>query len=232
MGLAAALVAGTAVAGIGGALITSSAAGSAADKAAQAAASNNALQQQIYNRNTANATPFMDRGNTAGVEINGLLGLGGNKTAINNAFNTFRHSSGYDFAFNEGQRALDNNLALRGASDSGAAIKAATQYGQNMAVQNAFSPYLVALQRQQDVGLSATNALAGAGTNYANAVSSNNNNAASVAGNAAVASGNAWSNALGSTAGQLTQLFGSSYGNKSGGNSVGMGGWDYGVGRG
>jgi hypothetical protein len=65
---------------VAGAVISSSGAKSAANTAAQTAANNNALQQQIYQQNTANEQPFMQRGNAAGSQINDLLGLGGNST--------------------------------------------------------------------------------------------------------------------------------------------------------
>jgi hypothetical protein len=66
-----------AVGAIGGAVISSHGASKAADAASQASQANNAVQRQIYQQNTANETPFMDRGNAAGGQINDLLGLGG-----------------------------------------------------------------------------------------------------------------------------------------------------------
>ena len=72
------IAAGIGVAGaVGGAVISSNSAKSAANTAAQTADKNNALQQQIYQQNTANEQPFMQRGNAAGAQINALLGLGG-----------------------------------------------------------------------------------------------------------------------------------------------------------
>lgn len=45
----------------------------------------------------------------------------------------FEASPGYDFRYNEGLRALENNLAARGLLNSGRGIKALQQYGQGIA---------------------------------------------------------------------------------------------------
>lgn len=66
---------------IGGSLIGASAAKSAAKTAAraqaEATAANNALAREFRAENTANLSPFMQRGNQAGAYINALLGLPG-----------------------------------------------------------------------------------------------------------------------------------------------------------
>ena len=158
---------------------------------------------QNYGQNEGRAAPAVT-GGTAGQS----------STAQQNAaFDNFKNSTGYQFAYDQGQNAVNNNYALRGALDSGASQKALVNYGQGMALNNAFLPYMQLLQGQQQTGLGAQNALAGVGTQYANAVGSNNNNAASAAGNAAIASGNAWSGALNGVGNALGQMTGSSYGN-------------------
>jgi hypothetical protein len=83
------IAAGVAAVGtIGGAVISSGAQKSAANTAAQAqqqatsqelqlGRENINFQQGIYDQNKALLTPFVDRGNAAGGQINALLGLGG-----------------------------------------------------------------------------------------------------------------------------------------------------------
>jgi hypothetical protein len=83
------IAAGVVAAGaIGGAVISSGAQKSAANTAAQAqqqatsqelqlGRENIAFQQGIYDKNTALLTPFVQRGDAAGNQINALLGLGG-----------------------------------------------------------------------------------------------------------------------------------------------------------
>lgn len=53
------------------------AANTARDTSLQVAAQNNALQRDIYTQNAAALSPYMQRGNAAGNQINALLGLGG-----------------------------------------------------------------------------------------------------------------------------------------------------------
>ena len=139
-----------------------------------------------------------------------------------NAFDNYKNSTGYQFRLGEGARALDNSYASRGVGQSGAAAKAALQYGQNIA-SGEFGNYLNALMGQQGVGLSAANAQAGVSTNFVNQTTANNNSASSAAANAAIANGNAtgnmWSGISNSIGGAVGNIFGSSFGGGSGGST-------------
>lgn len=126
----------------------------------------------------------------------------------NNAFNNYRNSTGYQFRFNEGMRAIDAGAPVL---NSGARLKAALNYGQNIA-SNEFGNYLGQLANQQGVGLDGASAQAGVGQNYANSVSANNNSAGTAAANAALMRGQATSNMWGGIANGLGGLFGSSFG--------------------
>lgn len=126
----------------------------------------------------------------------------------NNAFNNYRNSTGYQFRFNEGMRALDAGAPVL---NSGARLKAALNYGQNIA-SNEFGNYLGQLANQQGVGLSGASAQAGVGQNYVNTVSANNNSAGSAAANAALMRGQATQNMWGGIANGIGGLFGSSFG--------------------
>lgn len=205
---------------IGGAAIGAGAQKSAAKTAAnaqlQAANSNNALQREIYDRNTANTQPFMSRGNVAGNTINAFLGLGDQEaeTRANNAFQSYIRNSDWDFQRMQGERGLGARLSASGGLESGAAQKALATFNSNL--NNGYrNQFISQLFNQQGVGLSGANALAGVGTNYANAVNANNANAADAISNSALIRGNATSNlyasagnALGNFAGQA---FGSSF---------------------
>jgi hypothetical protein len=164
--------------------------GNKAAKAAKHAANkNNALQADIYSQNKATLAPYTDRGNAAGANINALLGLTNDNGAAHNAFNAYTNSDGYQFRLGEGERALNTGYAARGLLQSGAAAKALQTYGQNTA-SDEFGRYLGYLGGQQQTGLASASALAGVGQNYANAVSANNNSAATAKGNAALNVGN------------------------------------------
>lgn len=259
-----------AVGAVGGAALSASAASKASKAASKSAAANNALQREQYQQNTKNLSPFMERGNAAGDQINALLGIGDQGSQVDwnayvtqqpdllkdwqtyasgtgqyksmadygqqhflkyggaehrnltgfqtpggsgadAAFDKFRQSDGYQFRMNEGMNALNTGYAAAGKLQSGAAAKAMQRYGQDYG-SNEFGKYLGYLGNQQGVGLTGASAVAGVGTNYANAVSQNNNNAADAAGNAALVKGSAYGNALGGVANGLGTILGSSYG--------------------
>jgi hypothetical protein len=135
-------------------------------------------------------------------------------TPYANAFQNFLNSTGFQFQMDQGNKAVNQGYAARGTLQSGAALKALQDRGQQTALSNYFLPYMNLLGQQQGVGLSATNATMGVGTNYANQVSGNNQAAASVAMNAAGVAGSANSQMYGSIAGALGNVagsFGSSY---------------------
>lgn len=234
IGTAAAI--GLGVAGIGSALSSSSnkkAASKAANVSAQNNTANVALQRDIYNRNANALAPFMQRGNAAGSQVNALLGLGpandsATMSAANgygigdgmagmgtpaysgnaqqNAFDTFRNSTGYQFRFGEGMNALNSGYAGAGILQSGDAMRAAQEYGQNFA-SNEFGNYFNALANQQGIGLSGASALAGVGTNYAGMVTDANNQNAANQANALLYRGqNSFGNTLGMLGGVLTGL--------------------------
>ncbi len=109
--------------------------------------------------------------------------------AAESAFDTFRNSSGYQFRLGEGLDATNSNWFGAGLGQSGAALKALTEYGQNFA-SNEFSNYMGQLSQQQGTGLQAAGAQAGVGVNYANSATAINQSNANALGSAAVASAN------------------------------------------
>lgn len=137
-------------------------------------------------------------------------------TAQQNAFAQFRTDPGYQFAFDEGSKALQNSAAARGILNSGATAKALTRYGQGVADQQ-YGNYFARLQSLAGLGQSATGATAQAGQA-----------AAGNAGNALMAGGNARASAYGGAATAANQgiqnylmagaLGGGGYANYSGGN--------------
>lgn len=219
-----------AVATVGSAVAASSATKKASKAATNAANSNNALQAQIYNQNAATLAPFVQTGTKATGSINALLGIGGDAGAAAKAYQTWQNSTGYQFGLKQGQNSVEAALGAKGLLDSGAALKSLTQFGQDYANSN-FQTYLGDLTNQQGVGLTAASAQAGVGQNYANAVSANNNNAATATGNAALTGASIFSNALGGLASDygFARSMGSSYGGGMGGGVL-SGGGNYGLG--
>lgn len=79
--------------------------------------------------------PYQQTGQQANSQLSALLGLGGPE-ASQSAMSALTSTPGYQFRFNQGQTALERNLAAQGLSNSGAAQKAITDYGQGQAQQS------------------------------------------------------------------------------------------------
>ena len=109
--------------------------------------------------------------------------------AANDAFDIFRNSTGYQFRLGEGMDAVNSNWFGSGLGQSGAALRALTEYGQNFA-SNEFGNYMGYLSQQQGTGLQAAGAQAGVGVNYANSAANINQANANALANSAVASAN------------------------------------------
>lgn len=91
------------------------------------------------------------------------------KEAADNAFNIFKNSTGYKFRVDQGMDALNSGYAGRGLIQSGAAMRAANDYGQGMASQE-YGNWLNSLGNQQSLGFSAASAQAGVGQGFANSL--------------------------------------------------------------
>jgi len=191
------------VAGMAGSLLGASAQASAAKKAASAsskgAAQANALLKSMYDTTREDQAPYRQAG------YNALA-----KMQEPGYYDTFEYSDmtadpGYAFRLSEGQQAIDRSAAAKTGLQSGAALKAATTYGQNMASQeygNAFGRYMQ--QKTQNfnqlsslagLGQSANQSTAAAGSTYAGNAAGNITGNAANQGNAALAQGNAWASA-------------------------------------
>lgn len=130
--------------------------------------------------------------------------------AAANAFDIFRNSTGYKFRLGQGMDAVNSGYAGRGVLQSGAAIKAINEYGQDFA-SGEFGNYLGYLGNQQGVGLSGASALAGVGQGYANNITSMNQNNANALGQIAVAranNNNALIQGIGSAVGNTVGVLG------------------------
>ena len=144
MGVAAAVVGGTALAGIAGSAISASAASAGANAetsaANQAAAASEANAQQT----AANLSPFLSSGQTAANSLQASLGLGGSGTNLlaANGINslTFQPTEqqlestpGYQFDLQQGLESTQNGYAAQGLGVSGAAMKGAANYATGLA---------------------------------------------------------------------------------------------------
>jgi len=145
--------------------------GYASNKAAgtQAAAAQQGIdaQERMFERQVQLQEPFRKAGEEA---LNKLIPMASNYTPF--GMSQFQADPGYAFRLSEGMKALDRTAAARGGLLSGATLKGAQRYGQDLGsqeYQNAFNRYQIErnaqlnpLQSLAGVGQTATNTLTGA----------------------------------------------------------------------
>lgn len=135
----------------------------------------------------------------------------------------YQADPGYAFRLKEGLKALDAQAAARGGMVSGAALKAASRFGQDYASNeytNAFNRYqtnrsnqLQPLQSLMGVGQTATNQTGAAAGAYGAAAGSNALAAGNALASGQVGSANAWNSAFG---GAMKAFNSSTYGGGGG----------------
>ena len=187
-------------------LLQSSASRSAARTQAAAADRSTELQREQFERQVELQEPFRQSGLAAQNRLLTLLGIGPQsgpgldgvggsllgtpigaagdasspefgKYAKEFGMAQFQADPGYGFRLSEGQKALERSTAARVGLQSGAALKAAARYGQEMGsqeFQNAFNRFqaersarLNPLQSLAGVGQTSANVLGQAGQSYA-----------------------------------------------------------------
>ncbi len=131
-----------------------------ANAAQQAAATQNAatdrqvnLLTQIYNQGREDTAPARAYGNQA---------LGMYASQVNRPF---QQSPGYQFAMDQGTRAVMANQAARGLVNSGSTLRALTQFGQGLANQD-YGNYMNRQAALAGIGQTATNAGLAAGQGF------------------------------------------------------------------
>lgn len=138
---------GSAVGALGGGVASMMGANAQASAANQAAAN----QMAMYKQTRSDLLPFMQGGAGAFAGLAGLApgmtqNLGSSQNMLANLLGlnggnpqsmlaNLEQTPGYQFAFGQGQQALDRSAASRGLLLSGGQVKDATNYGQGMASQ-------------------------------------------------------------------------------------------------
>ena len=202
-----------------GASVLSGAMGSrAAKKASQAqersAAEATALQREMFNRQVELQEPFRQAGLAGQNRLLELLGIGGDATARGYGsamqpfgMEQFQQDPGYAFRMSEGMKALERTAAARGGLLSGATMRGAQRYGQEMAsqeYQNAFNRYwaqrnamLNPLQGLAGTGQTTSAELGRAGQQFGQMAGENLMGGANARASGYMGAANAWANALG-----------------------------------
>jgi hypothetical protein len=162
----------TAVVGsaIVGGVVSSNAARKAGDVQANATQAAQDAQERMFERQVELQEPFRQAGINA---LNKLIPL---SDYTKFGMDQFQADPGYGFRLSEGMKALDRTAAARGGLLSGATLKGAQRYGQDLASQeytNAFNRYqternaqLNPLQSLAGVGQTATGALTNAAQQF------------------------------------------------------------------
>ena len=183
---------------VGSSLIGASAADSAAD--VQAGASDRAarLQKEQFDRQTELQEPFRLAG------VRALPELEAASRYKNFGMDQFTADPGYSFRLAEGQKALDRQAAARGGLISGAALKGAQRFGQEMGSQeytNAFNRY----QTERQARLNPLQSLAGMAQTSVNQLGQAGQAYATGAGEAIGAAGQARASGYMGTANAVSQ---------------------------
>ena len=142
---------------VGSAVIGASASRSASRAQATAAEQGIDAQERMFERQVELSRPYREAGETA---LNKLVPLATEYTPFGMA--QFQADPGYGFRLSEGQKALERSTAARVGLQSGAALKAAARYGQEMGsqeFQNAFNRF----QTERQARLNPLQSLAGVG---------------------------------------------------------------------
>jgi len=170
--VAAAVVAGS----IGGALISSSASKSAAGEQADAADRASNLSYQQYLQTREDQAPWRTAGTTALSQLTGGLAPGG-EFMKPFSMSDYQADPGYQFRLSEGEKGIGRAAAARGASYSGATLKALARFNSDQASQeygkaydrynNDVSTRFNRLASVAGVGQTATNMTSQAGQTYA-----------------------------------------------------------------
>lgn len=196
-----------------GGLFGSSAAKKASKAQLQAAREAMALQERMFNQQIALQEPFRQAGLTTQAELMRQFGLGGDATSAGYgnmlrdfSAEDFQADPGYAFRLQEGLKGMDRQAAARGGLISGAALKAAQRYGQEMGsqeYQNAYNRYnqnrgtrYNMLTGQQAVGQGAANTQGQAAGNYGQQAGETLMNMGNARASGYMGQANAFSNAL------------------------------------
>ena len=165
-----------------------------------------ALQREQYDQTRADLAPYRTAGTNALAQLTAGTAPGGQFTK-SFGMSDFEQDPGYGFRMSEGLKALDRTAAARGGLLSGATLKGAQRYGQDLGsqeYQNAFNRYqtnrsniLNPLQSLAGVGQTSTNQGISAGQNFATNVGNLGMGAASNQADAGLAAARANQSAYG-----------------------------------
>lgn len=177
------------VAAVAGAAISADASRSASNKQRDAAQRATDAQWKMYEQNREDNLPALAARNSGLLQLQQLLGIGGNKGAENYGSlmqqftgDNLASDPGYQFGLKQGTTAIERSAAARGGLYSGATLKALNRYGQDYGG----TKFGEAFNRNQATNDSMFNrfaSLAGLGQTGTSQIGAAGQNAANMAGN-------------------------------------------------
>jgi len=150
--------AGGNLAGSGGSMFSGSKLSNLLSSVGSGLAQSKAEEDMLKAQRAAQAqlSPYAQSGQAANARLSELLGVGGNAQAqgygsLNKQFTAadLQNDAGYQFRLGEGLKAQQRALGAQGGLFSGAALKAAQEYGQGLADQTYNDAYNRDLQNKQ-----------------------------------------------------------------------------------
>ena len=146
--MVAAAIGASAVAGLAGSAMSSDAARSAGNKQADAAGRASDLQMQQFQQMQQNLAPYMQLGSSTIPQLQQMLGGARLNTpfSFDPTMQQLEQTPGYQFTLQQGNKALDNAMAAKGLSLSGAQLKGLDAYNTGLASQTFQQQYQNALQ--------------------------------------------------------------------------------------
>jgi hypothetical protein len=201
---------GAAALGLGGAYLSGEAAKKAAGIQAGAAREGQANALTMYNQGRQDLAPYRDAGAGATTTLAQLYGIPtpGNPNPQPfgpEATAAFRNSPDYQFAFDEGNRAVQFSAAARGALGSGNTLRDLTTFGQGAATQN-FQNYANRLMQLAQMGQGAASQGASQANQFGQFAANQIGNAGQAQASGIVGQSNAWNQGL-SSAGNNLMLY-------------------------
>ena len=205
-----------------GGLASASAAKSAAKSQTRAANNQLAVQKQMYDQQRTDLAPYRDTGLNALAGVNYELGLAPKPAD----YAGFQATPGYQFALDQGQKALDRTAAANGMLYSGNTLKSSMDYNQGMAKQE-YGNFFNRLYGLTNMGQNSAAMTGQAGQNYANQASNAFANIGNAQAAGSIGAANSFNTGLGNALGiwqyqkQTGGNTGINIGNLFGGNSWG-----------
>jgi hypothetical protein len=214
MGAAAAVAGIGAIGSIGSGIMGAGAAGKAASQESAAIQQGVDFQKQVYAQGSQNLQPWIGGGQSALTQLLGFYGLpGGNASGASQAFQQFQNTPFYQFPLQQGQLAVNRQLASSGLIGSGAALRDASQLNTGYASQGLQS-YLSGLSGVAGSGQTAATSLLSGGNTAASTLGNLYNAQGQAQASGTIGANNALQNGIGNAIGgllgaaQSTNLFG------------------------